>query len=110
MNRYEKYIGKKLNDRYYIKALIGLGGTSVVFEGIDTECEDRPVAVKMLREELWSEKSYMDRLFSEADMLASLDHPCISKLYDRYSGSDMQFLVMEYVEGITILISSLCGF
>jgi len=102
VNRYEKYIGKKLKDRYYIKTLIGLGGTSVVFEGIDTECDDRPVAIKMLREELWAEKAYMERLFAEADTLASLDHPCIAKLYDRYGGDDMQYLVMEYVDGITL--------
>lgn len=102
MNRYEKYIGKKLHDRYYIKTVIGLGGTSVVFEGIDTGCDDRPVAIKMLREELWAEKAYMERLFAEADTIASLDHPCISKLYDRYGGEDMQYLVTEYVDGITL--------
>ena len=102
MNRYEKYIGKKLHDRYYIKTLIGLGGTSVVFEGVDTECEDRPVAIKMLREELWTEETYKERLFLEADTLSNLNHPCISKLYGRYSGQDMQYLVMEYVDGITL--------
>ncbi len=102
MNRYEKYIGKTIGGHYYIRSLIGLGGSSVVFEGIDTEHEDRAVAIKMLREELWGEKAYMERLFAEADTLASLDHPCIAKLYDRYTGDDMQYLVMEYVEGITL--------
>lgn len=102
MNRYEKYIGKTLGDRYYIKHLIGLGGSSVVFEGIDIASNDRAVAIKMLREELWADKSYKERLFAEADTLSSLDHPCISKLYDRYGGDDMQYLVMEYVDGITL--------
>lgn len=102
MNRYEKYIGSTLAGRYRIQNLIGLGGTSVVFKGIDTECDDRTVAVKMLREELWGQKAYIERMLAEADTVAALDHECIAKLYDRYVGDDMQFLVMEYVEGITL--------
>ena len=102
MNRYEKYIGTTLGGRYHIRHLIGLGGSSVVFEGIDLGADERPVAIKMLREELWADKSYKERLFAEADTLSALDHPCISKLYDRYGGDDMQYLVMEYVEGITL--------
>src|SRR5215510_1031741 len=86
---------------YEILALIGAGGMGEVYKARDTRL-DRTVAIKLLREHISNDPESKARFEREARTIAGLKHPNICVLYDvgRHDGKD--FLVMEYVEGITL--------
>jgi ABC-type oligopeptide transport system substrate-binding subunit/predicted Ser/Thr protein kinase len=90
-------IGRVLNQRYRIEAEIGQGGMGKVYRGFDTLLV-RTVAIKVLsRVELGTEG--WNRLLSEAQMAAKLNHPNIVTVYDLDEEDGTPFIVMEYVEG-----------
>ncbi|MDY4192524.1 MAG: Stk1 family PASTA domain-containing Ser/Thr kinase [Oscillospiraceae bacterium] len=97
----DKYIGKKLEGRYEIAELIGVGGMANVYKAHDI-VEDRLVAVKILREEYSSSAEFLRRFRNESRAIAVLNHPNIVKVYDVGFSERIQFIVMEYIDGITL--------
>ena len=97
----DKYIGKRLGGRYDIKELIGVGGMANVYKAVDI-IENRIVAVKILKEEYLSNDEFLRRFRNESKAIALLSHPNIVKIYDVSLGDGIQYLVMEYVDGITL--------
>lgn len=97
----DKYIGKKLDDRYEIREIVGVGGMANVYKAYDPE-ENRIVAVKILREEHMQNEELLRRFRNESKAIAVLNHPNIVKVYDMSFGEDIQYIVMECIEGITL--------
>lgn len=100
-NSFEKFVGTTLDDRYQIEKKIGIGGMSVVFRAFDT-VENRQVAIKMLRDEIANDKESLKRFVNESKAIALLSHPNIIKIYDIAIEGEVKYLVMEYVEGISL--------
>lgn len=97
----EKYIGKKLDGRYEIKELIGIGGMAEVYKAEDL-LEKRPVAVKILKNEFAGNDDFVRRFRNESKAIAVLSHPNIVKIYDVGFSDKIQYIVMEYIDGITL--------
>ena len=97
----ENYCGKRLDGRYEIREIIGVGGMAVVYKAYDN-IDDRIVAVKILKEELLANEEFRRRFKNESKAIAVLSHPNIVKVYDVSFGDRLQYIVMEYVEGITL--------
>lgn len=97
----DNLIGKKLDGRYEILQLIGVGGMANVYKAHDV-MEDRLVAVKILREEYASNEEFVRRFKNESKAIAALNHPNIVKVYDVSFSDKMQSIVMEYIDGITL--------
>ena len=94
-------IGKKLDGRYEITELIGVGGMADVYKAQDI-MEDRPVAVKILKPEFSGDEEFLRRFRNESKAIAVLSHPNIVKIYDVGFTDEIQFIVMEYIDGITL--------
>ena len=97
----ENYVGKRLDGRYEIQEIIGVGGMAVVYKAYDN-IDDRIVAVKILKEEFLQNEEFRRRFKNESKAIAVLSHPNIVKVYDVSFGDRLQYIVMEYVEGITL--------
>lgn len=94
-------IGKKLDGRYELLELIGVGGMADIYRARDIE-EDRIVAVKILKTEFAGSDEFLRRFRNESKAIALLSHPNIVKIYDVGFTEKVQFIVMEYVDGITL--------
>ncbi|MGN0643242.1 MAG: Stk1 family PASTA domain-containing Ser/Thr kinase [Huintestinicola sp.] len=97
----DKNIGKKLDGRYEITELIGIGGMADVYKAVDI-VEDKVVAVKILKNEYADNDDFVRRFRNESKAIAVLSHPNIVKIYDVGFNDRMQFIVMEYIDGITL--------
>ena len=97
----DKYIGKRLDGRYEIKELIGVGGMAYVYKAYDS-IDDRTVAVKILKDEFLANEEFTRRFKNESKAIAILSHPNIVKVYDVSFGERLQYIVMEYIDGITL--------
>ncbi len=97
----DKYVGKRLDGRYEIQEIIGVGGMAVVYKAYDN-VESRTVAVKILKEEFVSNEEFIRRFKNESKAIAVLSHPNIVKVYDVSFGDLIQYIVMEYIDGITL--------
>ncbi|MGN0489262.1 MAG: Stk1 family PASTA domain-containing Ser/Thr kinase [Ruminococcus sp.] len=97
----DKYTGKKLDGRYEIHELIGVGGMAYVYRCTDT-IDDREVAVKILKDEYLNNEEFIRRFKNESKAIAMLSHPNIVKVYDVSFGDMIQYIVMEYIDGITL--------
>ena len=97
----DRYVGKRLDGRYEIQEIIGVGGMAVVYKAHDNQ-ENRTVAVKILKEEFTSNQEFIRRFKNESKAIAMLSHPNIVKVYDVSFGDIIQYIVMEYIEGITL--------
>ena len=95
------YVGKILDGRYEIQEVLGVGGMAVVYRAYDN-IDDRPVAVKVLKDEYLANEEFRRRFKNESKAIAMLSHPNIVKVYDVSYGERLQYIVMEYVEGITL--------
>ena len=93
-------IGKIVGNYKIIQAL-GEGGVGMVYKGVDTML-DREVAIKVLRPELASQTSVVERFRSEAVTLAKLSHPNIATLYSLFRQGDDLFMVLEFIKGQTL--------
>ncbi len=97
----DKFVGKRLDGRYEIKEIIGVGGMAVVYKAYDN-VENRIVAIKILKEEFISNEEFVRRFKNESKAIAMLSHPNIVKVYDVSFGDIIQYIVMEYIDGITL--------
>ena len=97
----DKFIGKKLDGRYLIQTLLGSGGMANVYKAGDLK-EQRIVAVKILREECMSNEELVRRFKNESKAISVLNHPNIVKVYDVSVSEKLQYIVMEYIDGITL--------
>ncbi len=95
------YIGKKLDGRYEILELIGVGGMANVYRARDLK-ENRIVAVKVLREEFLDNEELVRRFKNESKAIGLLSHPNIVKVFDVNFSDAVQYIVMEYIDGITL--------
>ena len=94
-------IGKILNGRYEIIELIGRGGMAYVYKARDLKL-NRFVAVKILREEYTENEQFIKKFDRESQSAAGLSDPNIVSVYDVGVDGDVYFIVMEYVDGITL--------
>ena len=97
----DRFVGKRLDGRYEIQEIIGVGGMAVVYKAHDNQ-ENRTVAVKILKEEFVSNEEFLRRFKNESKAIAMLSHPNIVNVYDVSFGDLIQYIVMEYIEGITL--------
>ncbi len=94
-------IGSFIADRYEILEKIGAGGMSDVYKAKD-QVLGRFVAVKVLKPEFAEDVNFVTKFHTEAQSAAGLQHPNIVNIYDVGSEEHMHYIVMEYVEGITL--------
>lgn len=97
----DKYTGKRLDSRYEIQELIGVGGMAVVYRAYDI-IDDKIVALKILKDEFLGNNDFVRRFKNESNAIAVLSHPNIVKVYDVSFGTKIQYIVMEYIDGITL--------
>ena len=97
----DKYIGKRLDGRYEIREIIGVGGMAYVYKAYDT-IDDRVVAVKILKDEFLANEEFTRRFKNESKAMAVLNHPNVMRVYDVSFSDRMQSIVMEYIDGITL--------
>lgn len=97
----ENYVGKRIDGRYEIIEIIGVGGMAVVYKAFDN-IDHRIVAVKILKDEFLANEEFRRRFKNESKAIAVLSHPNIVKVYDVSYGNMIQYIVMEYVEGISL--------
>ena len=97
----DKYVGKRLDGRYEIREIVGEGGMARVYKAYDNQ-ENRMVAIKILKEEFLSNDEFLRRFKNESKAIAMLSHPNIVNVYDVSFGDLIQYIVMEYIEGITL--------
>ena len=97
----DKFVGKRLDGRYEIREIIGVGGMAVVYKAFDN-VENRFVAIKILKDEFLSNQEFLRRFKNESKAIAMLSHPNIVNVYDVSFGDLIQYIVMEYIDGITL--------
>jgi len=90
-----------LSDRYRIEARIGEGGMAEVYRGVDPML-NRTVAIKVLLPQFARDAGFVARFRREAQAAARLNHPSIVGVYDAATDGDIQYIVMEFVEGRTL--------
>ncbi len=93
--------GTFLQDRYEILEQIGSGGMSDVYKALCHKL-NRPVAIKVLKEEFSSDSGFVSKFKMEAQAAARLSHPNIVNIYDVVDEGDLHYIVMELIEGITL--------
>ena len=97
----DKYIGKRLDARYEVHELVGVGGMSLVYRAYDV-IEARNVAIKILKDEYFGNKEFMRRFKNESQAISVLSHPNIVKILNVSFGTNFQYIVMEYIFGVTL--------
>ena len=97
----DKYVGKRLDGRYEIREIIGVGGMAVVYKAYDN-VDDKIVAIKILKDEFSGNDEFLRRFKNESKAIAVLSHPNIVKVFDVSFGDLIQYIVMEYIDGITL--------
>jgi serine/threonine-protein kinase len=97
----DKYTGKRLDKRYEIHELIGVGGMAVVYKAYDI-LEDKIVAIKILKDEYSGNKDFIRRFKNESKAIAVLSDSNIVKIFDVNFGVKIQYIVMEYIDGIPL--------
>lgn len=97
----DNLIGKKLDGRYLIESLIGVGGMANVYKGRDVRTGNQ-IAVKVLKEEFLDNEELVRRFKNESKAISILNHPNIVKVYDVSVTDQLQYIVMEYIDGITL--------
>ena len=97
----DKYIGKILEDRYEIQEVIGVGGMAVVYKAMDHRL-NRLVAIKILKDDYSNDAEFRRRFHGESQAVAMMSHPNIVSVYDVSKGGDVDYIVMELIDGITL--------
>lgn len=97
----DKYIGKILDDRYEILELIGAGGMANVYKALCHRL-NRYDAVKIMRDDTAADECFRKRFRTESQAVAMLSHPNIVSVYDVSHNENIEYIVMELVDGITL--------
>lgn len=97
----DQYIGKLLDNRYEILELVGVGGMARVYKA---RCHrlNRLVAIKILRSDLAQDAEIRRRFHDESQAVAMLSHPNIMAVYDVSRSSELEYIVMELIDGVTL--------
>ncbi len=101
MEIYEKYVGLVFDNRYRIERVIGIGGMAIVFKATDLLMR-RVVAVKILKDEISEDQQSVKRFENESRAVSMLSHQNIVNVYDVSTRENIKYIVMEFVEGITL--------
>jgi serine/threonine-protein kinase len=97
----DQLIGRLLDGRYQVRSRIARGGMATVYLATDLRLE-RKVALKVMHGHLSDDIKFRDRFIQEARSAARLAHPNVVNVFDQGQDSDMAYLVMEYLPGITL--------
>ena len=97
----DQYIGKMLENRYEILECIGIGGMAMVYKSRDHRL-NRLVAIKILKPELASDAEFRRRFHDESQAVAMLSHVNIVAIYDVSRSDELDYIVMELVDGMTL--------
>ena len=97
----DKYVGKRLDARYEVHELIGVGGMALVYKAYDV-IEAKNVAIKILKDEYFGDKEFMRRFQNESKAISVLSHPNIVKVLNVSFGTNFQYMVMEFISGVTL--------
>lgn len=100
-NSTDKYIGRLLDDRYEIIELIGSGGMANVYKALCHRL-NRYDAVKIMRDDTAANEELRRRFRAESQAVAMLSHPNIVSVYDVSHSADVEYIVMELIDGITL--------
>ena len=111
MSTYDNLTGQlpsqsMLQQRYLIVGQVGRGGMSAVYQAVDTRAGNRQVAIKEMSQGHLSPDELVDattRFQQEATLLSSLHHPNLPRIHDAFSAQGRSYLVMEYIDGKTLL-------
>ncbi|ODU56482.1 MAG: hypothetical protein ABT01_03865, partial [Clostridium sp. SCN 57-10] len=97
----DRLIGKFLDNRYEILEVIGMGGMAIVYKA---KCHrlNRMVAIKVLKNEYAKDAEFRKRFHDESQSVAMLSHPNIVAVYDVSRSDDIEYIVMELIEGFTL--------
>ena len=88
----DRFVGKRIDGRYEIQEIIGVGGMAVVYKAFDNQ-ENRIVAIKILKEEFISNEEFVRRFKNESKAIAMLSHPNIVKVFDVSFGDLIQYIM-----------------
>ncbi|NKQ36956.1 MAG: protein kinase [Chloroflexi bacterium] len=94
----DTFIGRTINNRYRLEALLGDGGMGAVYRAYDINL-DRQVALKLMHPHYARQEEFRNRLVQEAQTIAKLDHPSIVRIWDFGEADSGLFIAMEYVDG-----------
>jgi serine/threonine-protein kinase len=95
------WIGRSLNGRYKIDALLGQGGMSAVYKATDPNLK-RVVAIKLIHPHLSTDSDFVYRFKKEAAAVAALRHQNIIQVFDFNTDNDVNYMVLEFVPGETL--------
>ena len=101
MELYEKYVGLVFDNRYRVERIVGIGGMAVVFKATDLLMR-QTVAIKILKDEISYDEQSVKRFINEYKAVAMLSHQNIVNIHDASVRENIKYIVMEYVEGITL--------
>ncbi len=101
MDVFKKNIGEVFDGRYKINRTIGVGGMAIVYEATDL-ATNRHVAIKMLKDSISDNPQALRRFINESKAVAMLNHPNIVKILDVSVKTEHKFIVMDYINGITL--------
>ena len=98
----DRFIGKMLDGRYEIKEIIGVGGMAVVYKA---KCHrlNRYVAIKILKDEYMADDELRRQFHEESQAVAMLSHPNIMAVYDVSKTEELEYIVMEMIDGIVTI-------
>lgn len=97
----DRYLNTVIDGRYDIKQVIGTGGMSIVYKAVDLR-SGLTVAIKIMRDELSQNMEFRRRFMTESRAVAMLSHKNIVQIFDVSVRDDIQYIVMEWVNGITL--------
>ena len=97
----DSFIGKIIDDKYEVLSIVGMGGMAMVYKARDIS-NDNIVALKVMKEDLRSNEEFRTRFLTESKAIAMLSHANIVNIIDVAVRDDLQYIVMEYVDGITL--------
>jgi len=94
-------VGQTINNRYRVDDFLGRGGMAEVYKVWDTQ-RNVDLALKLLNEDLALDKVFLRRFKREAETLAKLQHPNIVRFYGLEQVGTRAFMLMDFVEGVTL--------
>lgn len=101
MTAYDSFIGQTFENRYTIVNVIGTGGMATVYGAYD-QVTGRSVAIKMMQKKLEHNARQVSLFVNESTALSLLSHPNIVQVYNTVFTNSTKYIIMEYVEGITL--------